>query len=118
LQIKRPAPHIDFAYPAPATTRERQRNSGAESNSAATIFYGASVHPCTLSSLSNGGARITGVRAYTFPVEFMLRVTPHGRIHKCQLLWRTDDALGVRFVERNIGGATPIEASTVRQPPR
>ena len=98
-------------------THERQKNSGAEWNSAATIFYGASVHPCILSSLSNGGARIAGVRAYTFPVEFVLRVAPHGRIHKCQLLWRTDDALGVRFVERDIGVATPIEASIVRQPP-
>jgi hypothetical protein len=52
------------------------------------------------------------VRAYAFPVEFVLRVAPHGRIYKCQLLWRNDDALGVRFVERDIGVATPIEAHT------
>jgi hypothetical protein len=99
-------------------TRERQTNSGAESNSAATIFYGDRVRPCILSSLSNGGARITGVRAHTFPVEFVLRVAPHGRIYKCQLLWRTDVALGVRFVERDIGVATPIEANLVREPAR
>jgi hypothetical protein len=100
-------------------TRERQKNSGAEWNSATTIFHREWVRPCILSSLTNGGARITGVRAHTFPGEFMLRVAPHGRIHKCQLLWRTDDALGVQFVERDIGVATPIEASTVRQsPPR
>jgi hypothetical protein len=99
------------------TGRERQEKSGAKSNSAATIFYGVSVRPCILSSLTNGGARITGVKAHTFPVEFVLRVAPHGRIHKCQLLWRTDDALGVRLVERDIGTATPIEVSTARQPP-
>jgi hypothetical protein len=97
---------------------ERQKKSGAEWNSTATIFYGEWVRPCILSSLSTGGARITGVRAYTFPGEFVLRVAPRGRIHKCQLLWRTDDALGVRFVERDIGVATPIEASSVREPPR
>jgi len=98
--------------------RDRQTNSGAQWNSAATIFYGEWVRPCILSSLSNGGARITGVRAHTFPGEFMLRVAPHGRIYKCQLLWRTDDALGVRFIDRDIGVATPIEASTVREPAR
>jgi hypothetical protein len=105
-------------HPNNPMRRERQKNSGAERNSAATIFYGEWVRPCILSSLSNGGARITGVRAHTFPGEFMLRVAPHGRIHKCQLLWRTDEALGVRFVERDIGAATPIETTTVRQPPR
>jgi hypothetical protein len=99
---------------------ERQRHPGTEWNSAATatIFYGEWVRPCILSSLSKGGARITGVRAHTFPGEFMLRVAPHGRIYKCQLLWRTDDALGVRFVDRDIGVATPIQASAVREPPR
>jgi hypothetical protein len=96
--------------------REQRKNFRAEWNSAATIFYGEWVRPCILSSLSIGGARITGVRAYTFPGEFMLRVPPHGRIHKCQLLWRTDDTLGVRFIERDIGIASPIEARTVRDP--
>ena len=46
------------------------------------------------------------------------RSTTRGPIYKCQLLWRTDDALGVRFVERDIGVATPIEASTTGEPTR
>jgi hypothetical protein len=91
--------------------RERRKNFCVESNSTARIFYGEWVRPCIVSNLFNGGARITGVQAYTFPREFMLRATPHGRIHKCQILWRTDDTLGVRFSDWNTGAATPIQAS-------
>jgi hypothetical protein len=70
------------------------------------------------SATVNDALPSTSLKAYTFPVEFVLRVVPLGRSYKCQLLWRTDDALGVRFVERDIGNATPIEASTARQPTR
>jgi PilZ domain len=96
--------------------RERRKYLRVESSSAARIFYGELVRPCIVSNLSNGGARIAGVRAYTFPREFMLRATPHGRIRKCHVLWRTDDALGVRFVDWDTGVATPIAASTVQEP--
>jgi hypothetical protein len=34
-----------------------------------------------------------------------------GRIHKCRVLWRTDDALGVRFTDND----KPIVVSTVRE---
>jgi hypothetical protein len=95
--------------------RERRKSFGVELDSAARIFYGEWVRPCIVSNLSNGGAKIAGVRAYTFPREFMLRATPHGRIHKCQVLWRTDDALGVRFADWDTGAATPIGASTARE---
>jgi hypothetical protein len=93
--------------------RDCQKN--VQWNSGAKIFYGEWVRPCVLSNLSNGGARITAVSAYTFPGEFMLRVTPRGRIHKCQVLWRTGDSLGVRFVDWHTGAATPISASKVRE---
>jgi hypothetical protein len=96
--------------------RKRRKNFGAQWNSAARIFYGESVRPCILSNLSNGGAKIAGVKAYTIPGEFMLRATPHGRIHKCQVLWRTIDSLGVRFVDWDTGVATPIAATTAQEP--
>jgi hypothetical protein len=95
--------------------RGRRKNFGVEFDSAARIFYGEWVRPCIVNNLSNGGAKIAGVRAYTLPREFMLRATPHGRIHKCRVLWRTDDALGVRFADWDTGAATPISASTVRE---
>jgi hypothetical protein len=95
----------------------RERRNKVARDSTARIFYGEWVRPCTLSNVSIGGARIADVSAYTFPAEFMLRVTPHGRIHKCQVLWRTVDALGVRFVDWDPGDATPIAASPGPPPP-
>jgi len=35
------------------------------------------------------GAKITDVRLDTVPDEFMLRITPRGRIRKCRVLWRS-----------------------------
>jgi hypothetical protein len=95
--------------------RERRRNFRVERNSLATIYHGGLARPCILTNFSNGGARVAGVRADTFPKEFMLRLTPHGRIHKCRVLWRTDDALGVRFTDNDTRPATPIVVGTVRE---
>jgi hypothetical protein len=93
---------------------ESRKNFGTEGNPVARIFYGEWVRPCILSNLSNGGAKISGVKAYTFPREFMLRVAPRGRIHKCQVLWRTDDSLGVCFIDWGVGEATPLTSSAAR----
>jgi len=91
--------------------REQRRNFRVEWNSPAKIYHGELTRSCVLSNLSNEGAKITGVRAATFPDEFMLRVTPHGRIRKCRVLWRTDDALGVQFGDRTTSAKAPIAAN-------
>jgi len=96
--------------------RERRKNFRVEWNSPATIYHDHFVRPCILSNVSNRGAKITGVRGATFPDEFMLRVTPHGRLRKCLVLWRTDDALGVQFTDSNASAARPIVANTVLEP--
>jgi PilZ domain len=96
--------------------RERRKNFRVEWNSSARIYYGELDRPCILSNLSNGGARITGVRADTFPDEFLLRITPHGHVRKCRVLWRTDDALGVQFVDRAAGATNPIGGNDVQEP--
>jgi hypothetical protein len=60
-----------------------------EWNSPATI-YDVERHverPCVLVDLSNGGAKIAGVRAHTIPDEFRLR--PLGDRRSCRVLWRT-----------------------------
>jgi PilZ domain len=88
--------------------RERRKNFRVERNSLATIYHGEFARPCILTNFSNGGARVAGVRADTFPEEFMLRLTPLGRIHKCRVLWRTNDALGVRFTDNDTSPAKPI----------
>jgi hypothetical protein len=56
--------------------------------------------PCILSDLSEGGARLSGVRANTIPDEFRLR-TPLGDRRTCHVVWRTDNELGVSFADDN-----------------
>jgi PilZ domain-containing protein len=86
--------------------RER-RNFRVEWNCPATIHDSEHnlARPCILSSFSNGGAQITGVRADTIPDEFVLQIT-HDDIRKCRVIWRTDDTLGVEFT-RQEGGPDP-----------
>ena len=60
--------------------------------------------------------KIVGVTATTIPDEFMLRITPgHGRIHKCRVLWCSDDAMRVQFVDRIATAKEPDLAYTVRE---
>jgi PilZ domain len=80
--------------------RERRKSFRVEWNSPATIYDGKSARPCIVSNFSNGGAKITGVRASTIPDEFALRITSHdSRIRKCCVLWRSDDTLRVEFTD-------------------
>jgi hypothetical protein len=80
---------------------ERRKNFRVDWNAPATIYdlERRLARPCVLSNFSNTGAKIAGVRSSTFPDEFILRIT-RGRTHKCLVLWRSDDALGVKFTGR------------------
>jgi hypothetical protein len=80
---------------------ERRKNFRVDWNAPATIYdlERRLARPCVLSNFSNTGARIAGVRSSTIPDEFILRIT-RGRTHKCHVLWRSDDALGVKFTGR------------------
>ena len=80
--------------------RERRENFRVEWNLPATI-YDVGRHlerPCILVDLSNGGAKIAGVRAHTIPDEFRL-LTPFGDRRSCRVIWRTEDTLGVEFTD-------------------
>jgi hypothetical protein len=80
--------------------RDRRKNFRVEWNLPATI-YDADRHlerPCILTNMSNSGANLTGIRASTIPDEFRLR-TPLGERRPCRVIWRTEDALGVRFTD-------------------
>jgi hypothetical protein len=79
---------------------DRRKNFPLEWNCLATIHDSERhlARPCILSSFSNGGAQITGVRAGTIPDEFVLQITrDDGRV--CRVIWRTDDVLGVEFIK-------------------
>jgi hypothetical protein len=89
-----------------SSRREGRKNFRVEWHAPASIYYSQKVRTCILSDLSNGGAKITGVRTATIPDEFMMGLPPHGRIHKCRVVWRTDDALGIQFTDSNTSPAT------------
>ena len=96
--------------------RERRKYVRVEWNSPATIYEGQLARPCIVSNFSNGGAKIVGVKATTIPDEFMLRITPgHGRIRKCRVLWRSDDAIRVQFIDRIASTEERYVANTVRE---
>jgi hypothetical protein len=89
---------------------ERRKHFRVTWNEPATI-YDVGRHlerPCVLSDLSDGGARLSGVRANTIPDEFRLR-TPLGDRRTCHVVWRTDNELGVRFTARNESGSSQEE---------
>jgi hypothetical protein len=96
--------------------RERRKHFRVEWHSVATIFHGKLARPCILSNFSNGGAKITGVRAATFPNKFGLRIAPNGRIHKCRVLWRSDDTLRVEFIDRIASTQESGRVNKVLQP--
>jgi PilZ domain len=101
------------------TWHERRRNFRVEWNAPATI-YDADRHlerPCILSDLSNGGAKLAGVRANTIPDEFRLR-TPLGHRRSCRVIWRAEDALGVEFTDHVDGEGSSGDRPAMHEPTR
>jgi hypothetical protein len=82
-----------------ANMRERRKNFRVEWNSPAKIYdrHSRFARRCIVSNFSNGGAKIAGVEPGTIPNEFILRISPHGRAHRCHVIWRSEGAVGVEF---------------------
>jgi PilZ domain len=98
--------------------RERRKHFRVEWNSPATIYYLNSrvTRGCIVRNFSNGGAKIVGVKAATIPDQFMLRITPGpGRRHKCCVLWRSDDAMRVEFIDHIASAEEADLAYSVRE---
>jgi hypothetical protein len=97
--------------------RDRRKNFRVEWNLPATI-YDVGRHlerPCILIDVSNGGAKIAGVRSHTIPDEFRLR-TPLGDRRSCRVIWRTEDTLGVEFTDLVDGEGSSGHPPAVREP--
>jgi hypothetical protein len=53
---------------------------------------------CSISDISEGGARIALEREETLPDTFMLLLTPSGDARRqCRVIWREGLVLGVKF---------------------
>jgi hypothetical protein len=89
--------------------RERRKNFRVEWNSPAKIYdcNGRFARPCVVSNFSNGGAKITGVELGTVPDEFILRISPHSHAHRCHVIWRSKDGLGVEFLDHAKAAGEP-----------
>ena len=62
------------------------------------VMYGANVRSCSVSDASEGGARIQIQDPADVPDRFVLSLSRRGPpCRKCQVVWRTDSALGVRW---------------------
>ena len=81
--------------------RDRRKSFRIEWNSPAMMydFDGSFARECIVSNFSNGGAKITGVEPTAIPDEFILRISPHSRAHRCRVAWRSKDSLGVAFAD-------------------
>jgi hypothetical protein len=80
---------------------DRRKTFRVEWNSPAKMYDcdGRFAGECIVSNFSNGGAKIIDVEVATVPDEFMLRITPHSRPHRCRVAWRSKDSLGVAFID-------------------
>jgi hypothetical protein len=81
--------------------RERRESFRVEWNSQAMMYDhdGRFARACIVSNFSNGGAKITGIDIAAVADEFMLRITPHSRLHRCRVIWRSKDSLGCAFAD-------------------
>lgn len=60
---------------------------------------GRPLFSCTLVDISNGGAKLTIDEVDQIPPTFSLWLSRHGHPrYSCQIVWRCDDVIGVKFV--------------------
>lgn len=98
--------------------RERRKNFRVEWNSSA-VFYARDEEngsTCVVNDFSNGGAKITGIAPSAVPDHFTLRMAGSLKTHKCHVLWRSADALGVEFVDQTASSKGVRAPSKTRKP--
>ena len=65
------------------------------------VAGGASLLPCTVLDVSEGGGRIRLEAPLMLPDQFTLLLTSNGRVRRdCRVIWRQDVYLGVAFSAR------------------
>jgi hypothetical protein len=60
---------------------------------------GSALGPCVMIDISGTGARLKTDASEVLPDEFILLLSHDGRLHRrCAVAWRTETAVGVRFL--------------------
>jgi PilZ domain len=109
-----------FSHPRAeaAMSRDRRNNFRVEWNSPGRIeLNGRLICSCTVSNLSNGGAKISGFKSASIPDEFMLTVIGLGALpHKCRVMWRAGGELGIQFADDDESRPESKKRRRVRDP--
>jgi hypothetical protein len=84
-------------------TQEQRRLRRATLNREAAIYSDSRlVISCAVVDISASGARISLSMEAEIPNEFVLALERNGNVRRrCQLTWRSETAIGVRFVNEN-----------------
>ncbi|THD65388.1 MAG: PilZ domain-containing protein [Bradyrhizobium sp.] len=64
---------------------------------AGTIEFGGGAIDCTVRNLSNSGALLEVTSPVGIPDHFSLVFPAEGRLVPCQVVWRKEKRIGVRF---------------------
>ena len=80
---------------------EVEKRNGARRTIARTVHLATGVSPqleCQLLDISERGARIRVGAPASAPQEFLMQLGK-GLVRWCQVVWRSDTAIGVKFIE-------------------
>ena len=61
---------------------------------------------CVVSDLSNGGARLIVAQPDLVPDQCKLRICVHSPSRSCSVVWRTSEAVGIKFSDGTSIGAS------------
>jgi hypothetical protein len=71
---------------------------------------------CMVRNMSLSGARLEVSQNFILPTEFELEIPQRGSVLLCALIWRKDDAVGVKFLDsKGPIRRAPTAASQERQ---
>jgi PilZ domain len=82
-------------------SKERRRAPRRKINAAAFLYTGDGrpLGACRMKDISTGGARLAHAIMAELPDQLVLSFSKDGTVRRrCQIAWRTENQLGVRFV--------------------
>lgn len=67
---------------------------------AGSIEFGGTAVPCTIRNISSSGAALEVTSPLWFPDQFTLLLVSEGLRKACQIVWRREMRVGVRFTDQ------------------
>jgi hypothetical protein len=64
-----------------------------------TVGTDAQPIPCVIWDISDGGARLAAARHHELPERFILILAEQGIERRCEIIWRNQRFVGVRFLQ-------------------